>query len=206
MVTIDKERDTVLLEDVSWNYYTQTLHEIGHGATRVVYDEGRMEIMTVSNEHERAKKAAARLLEAYADQMGFTMEGIGNVTLRRQDLGKGLEPDECYYVTSEQPPSSSEGMDILNFPPPDLAIEVEITRGTLSKRSIYAQLGVNELWRWDGSRMRVLQLRQNKTYEEIEVSGCFPDLSLEAFSHFLLLAIRTTQSAAVKAWREHLRM
>lgn len=172
---VDKDKATVLLDHVSWEYYTHTLSEIGHGAVRIVYDRGRMEIMTVSNEHERFKKIAARLLEIYGLENRITLEGFGSVTLHRRDIKRGLEPDECYYITSTPPPLSNKGMDIKRHAPPALAIEVEITQGTISKRSIYSKLGVPELWRWSGQAMHVLHRQETGEYVEVPASRYVPD-------------------------------
>src|SRR3569833_2911402 len=85
-------------ENVSWAYYTQTLRELercGQHA-RVTYDRGRMEIMTVSRRHEVVKKVIGRRIEAYVYEAVPGVEGVCNVTCRRETLERGLEPDECY--------------------------------------------------------------------------------------------------------------
>lgn len=206
MVTFAKEKTSVILEDVSWDFYTRTLHEIGHGATRIVYDEGRMEIMTTSMRREAIKTFIARLLEMWSVEKDVPVYGFGNVTLRREDLGQGLEPDECYYVSLDQPPLSDSGMDIVNYPPPDFAIEVEVSRGMLSKRAIYAALGVPEIWRWDGSSLRVLRLRESREYEEVAASICLPTVPLDAIAGYLRRAIEgENQHTLIKAWRDSLR-
>jgi Uma2 family endonuclease len=38
-------------------------------------------------------------------------------------------------------------------PPPDLAVEVDISHGSRSKFRIYARLKVKELWRFDGKKV-----------------------------------------------------
>src|SRR4051794_16559865 len=88
----------VTLNGVSWAFYQNMLAEIGDGHVRLTYDTGRLEIMSPSTLHERVKTVLGRLIEAYADEMGILIEGLGSTTFDREDLQKGLEPDECYYV------------------------------------------------------------------------------------------------------------
>src|SRR5204863_3892315 len=65
-------------------------------------------------------------------------------------LSRRLEPDECYYVANEPLVRDKLHLDLAVDPPPDLAIEVEISRDSLNRHRIYAALGVPELWRYDG--------------------------------------------------------
>lgn len=178
-----------IFEDVSWEYYTQTLNELDRNGqhARVTYDRGRMEIMTVGRRHESIKMAIARLLETYAGEYRLPVEGVGNVTCRRQGLKRGLEPDECYYVTSTYR-GTDDFLDLENNPPPDLAIEVEVSRGIGARRAIYADLGVPEIWRFDGVTVTVLRLAGGK-YVPVERSELFPELNMAEFSQFVVRAI-----------------
>jgi Uma2 family endonuclease len=179
-----------VFENVSWEYYTQTLHQLDRSGqhARVTYDRGRMEIMTVGRRHEMIKKVIGRLLEKYADESGIGIEGVGNVTCRRQDVARGLEPDECYYVTSDYATIDDDLLDLEKNPPPDLAVEVEVTAGLGTRREIYAELGVPEVWRFDGRRVGVLSL-VGREYVPNDRSRFFPDLNLLEFSEFVIRAI-----------------
>ena len=118
-----------VFENVTWDYYTQTLEALDRSGqhARVTYDRGRMEIMTVGRKHEIIKMAISRLLETYAGEMRIGIEGVGNVNCRRAGLDRGLEPDECYYVTSVYK-GAEDKLDLDNNPPPDLAVEVEVSQ------------------------------------------------------------------------------
>jgi len=178
-----------VFENVSWDYYTQTLLALDASGqhARVTYDRGRMEIMTVGRRHEIIKKAIGRLLETYAGELRIGIEGVGNVTCRRKDIERGLEADECYYVTSEYH-GNDDLLDLDNNPPPDLAVEVEVSRGIGTRRSIYAELGVPEVWRFDGVNVLVMSLVDNR-YEPVGRSRFFPALDLAEFSQFVVRAI-----------------
>src|SRR5438105_12709554 len=110
--------DGFVFETADWDYYNKTL-EVGQGQRiRVNYDAGRMEIMTLSDEHESIKKAVARVFEHYAHRARIRALGRGSVTCRREDVGKGLEPDECYYIVSRPMRDSKGQLDLIGGPPP----------------------------------------------------------------------------------------
>ena len=166
---------------VSWEAYVRLCDDIVHGRTRITYDQGRMEIVVVSNRHEWVKTVLARIIEAYADAVGIDIEGYGNTTMRREDLARGLEPDECYYVAhaAAMIGRAAEGrpFDFTVEPPPDLAIEVDISPPEVPKQSIYAALGVPELWRYDGRTVTYQALGTDRRYAPVERSLAFPNLS-----------------------------
>ena len=201
----DAER-RVVLAPVSWSLYQQILRELGDNrGTRLAYDDGRLEIMSPSDFHEDVKKIVARLIEAYADASGIDIQGYGAWTMNREAMKKGLEPDECYYVQSFPAIASKRGLDLAVDPPPDLAIEVDISRSTLPKHPIYAALGVPEVWRYDGKRFRILRRTDAGDYAESPQSGCFPDFPIEAVNRFVAIGLESHQPAAVRALREWLK-
>lgn len=196
-----------VLEDVSWEYYDRTLRELEarHQHVRVTYDDGRMEFKTLGDEHERTKKTVARLIELYALEQDIPITGLGSITCRRKKLRKGLEPDECYYVNTPAPPMTRKELDLNKYPPPDLAVEIDITQGSIERQPIYEALRVREIWRFDGQRLSVLLRAEQGGYQSSDHSVAFPDLSLEQFNQFVSMAITGTQHEAVRAFRDWLR-
>src|SRR5215210_2235766 len=105
-MTIDiyPEQRSVLMHEVSWDYYSRTLEEVGPSrGTRITFAQGSMEIKKTSAKHQRVKKSIARLLEMFALEADIPIAGFGNLRLRSEQLKIGLEPDECYYVYARQP-------------------------------------------------------------------------------------------------------
>lgn len=201
-----REAETrVVLEPVSWSLYQQILRELGDSrGKRLAYDDGRLEIMSPSDFHEDVKKIVARLIEAYADAMGIDIHGYGSLTMDREALKKGIEPDECYYVQSFPAIANKRGVDLTVDPPPDLAIEIDISRSTLPKQPIYAALGVPEVWRYDGKRFGILRRSPSGGYEPSQHSGCFPDLPIDELNRFVGIGLASRQPAALRALREWL--
>jgi Uma2 family endonuclease len=62
----------------------------------------------------------------------------------QQEMLKGIEPDPCFYIQNEASVRGKKRLDLSTDPPPDLAIEIDITSRTHPE--IYAALGVPELW------------------------------------------------------------
>ena len=196
----------VVLYDVPWSLYDQILRDIGDSnAVRFTYDSGRLEIMSPSGFHEAVKTIAARLIETFAQESGIPIEGYGTWTMKREDLAKGLEPDECYYVQTLPLIGQKIELDLTVDPPPDLAIEVDISPHDVAREPIYAALGVGEIWRYDGRRMIILRRTPDAEYVEVGQSLSLPTFPIEDFNRFLQIGIQSRQHAAVEALREWLR-
>ena len=195
----------VVLQPVSWWLYQQILRELGDNrGSRLAYDDGRLEIMSPSAVHADVTKTISRLIEAYADAAGIDIEGYGSMTMDREALKKGIEPDECYYVQNVPTITDERGVDVTTDPPPDLVIEVAICRFALPKQPIYPALGVPEIWRYDGKRFSILRRTASGGYEPAEQSGCFPGLPIDEVNRFVEISLASGQSAAVRALRQWL--
>ncbi|MBP0019561.1 MAG: Uma2 family endonuclease [Cyanobacteria bacterium SBLK] len=161
-----------ILPNIKWQQYESLLATLGdyHGL-RFVYLEGTLEIFMPSPEHELLKKAIARLLERYAEEMGILLHGYGSTTFRREALGRGLEPDECYCIGQFK-----------DFP--DFAIEVNLTSGGVDKLAVYQGLGIPEVLIWQSDRLTLYDLR-GTTYRESTNSQFFPDLDWQLFAQYI---------------------
>ena len=201
----DAPRQHLLLRNVSWGYYEHTLRELEaeHQHLRITYDRGRMEIMSPSPRHERAKRLIGMLIESYALERGLWFLGLGSVTCRREDLDRGLEPDECYYV--QHRPRDPDELDLAVDPPPDLAVEVDITSASIARQPIYAALGVPEIWRFDGLTITVLLRQADGRYVPAETSLALPQLPMAQLKHFFSMGLTGDQHTAVMAFRNWLR-
>ena len=196
----------VLLEGVSWTTYERLLRELNDRPIHLTYDDGLLEIFVPGPPHENVKKIVARLIEAYADASGIDVEGLGLMTMKVRRKKKGLEPDECYYVGNiGRALGLGEKFDAKKDPPPDLAIEVDVTSDSLPREPIYAALRVPEIWRHDGERFGVLLRQADGAYAPAAASAAFPALPMEQVNRFLAVGLADGQSAAVRALREWMR-
>lgn len=156
---------------------------------RLTYYCGALEIMTPSRRHENFKKCIARMIEVFALERDIPLYGYGSTTFRREAKERGLEPDECYCVGSD--------MDEV----PQIALEVMITSGGISKLAVYAGLGVREVWFWKDERFELYTLTE-QGYQPLARSQFIPALDFEVLARF---ALHGDQHQAVVAYRDFLR-
>jgi Uma2 family endonuclease len=167
----------LLLHDVSWAEFEAILEELGeHRSTRIAYDHGLLEIMAPLPEHEGDKEILSDLLKAFMEELGIELCALGSTTFKKQAMLRGIEPDQCFYIQNEAAIRGKKRLDLAVDPPPDLALEVDITSRTHPET--YAALGVPELWRRVGGKIRIYQLQQGE-YVEVEESPAFPGWPLQ---------------------------
>ena len=175
----------VILHNTSWVTYERLLKERGdNSAPRFTYDRGELEIMSPSPEHEKVNRRIAQLVLAVAEELGIEAEDLGSTTFRREDLERGFEPDSCFYIQNEEQVRGKDRIDLDVDPPPDLVIEIDITSPSFSKLPIYAQIGVPEVWRYDGERMTILVL-EGSDYAETAESIVLPPVTSNVLTDFV---------------------
>jgi len=195
----------VVLEGIRWTTFEALLEDLGDHRGRATYDGGRFELMSPSKKHEAIKKLLARLIELYALEMGIDIESLGSTTFRRPDLERGIEPDECYYVQHAAAIRGRDDVDLTRDPPPDLVVEAEVTRCVIERLPIYAALGVPEVWRHNGERLRVERLGPDGVYRHAAQSGVFPHLPIDELDRFLVRRKEDGENAILRAFLEWVR-
>jgi Uma2 family endonuclease len=190
--------------DIDWTIYDGLLKLFEGRRLRITYDRGRLEIMTTSPMHERSKKLLARLFETLTEELNIPVLGLGAFTCRREDLDRGLDPDECWYIQHELAMRARTQIDLSTDPPPDLVIEVEVSRSVLNRLGIYAAVGVPEVWRHDGETVRVLRLENNE-YVPASASVVVPQAPLDVMVQFLAQRDQLGETGVVRAFRAWVR-
>jgi Uma2 family endonuclease len=202
METVESRAEQrVLLRNISWETYERLLDERGDSRVpRLAYDRGDLEIMSPSSEHESVAYFVALLVAVLAEEMRVNAYGVGSTTYRRGDIGRGFEPDASFYIRNEERIRGKPRIDLYVDPPPDLVIEVDITRPSLDKVPIYARLGVHEVWRYDGERMTILIL-EGSDYAETTESIVLPPVTSSVLTDF----IEKSKTARRTAWLKEVR-
>ncbi len=200
-----KQGSSVVLEPISWDLYERLVEELGESHIFLTYDEGRLEIMAPLPIHDRVKKAVSRVIEMYSLEVDIPVEGFGSTTFKRRDLRKGLEPDECYYVANIAAVEGRTEFDFTIDPPPDLAIEVDWRSRSIDRQSIYAALGVPEIWRYDGTKFTYLKRSKQGKYVHTEKSLAFPNLPVSDLNRFVEMAMAGRQHETMKALQKWVR-
>jgi Uma2 family endonuclease len=125
------------------------------------------------------------------------------LTLEREDLTRAIEPDTCFYIQNESV-VRGKSINLPADPPPDLVVESDYTSSSLNKFSIYASLGVPEIWRYRNQSLLVYQLVEGN-YEQRENSLAFPFLQIAEIPAFIEQSKTIGQRAAVRLFRERVR-
>jgi Uma2 family endonuclease len=172
---------------------------------RLAYCDGELEIMSPGRKHERANWILDNLIFVLCEETNRDVEGCGSLTCDRDDLEKGMEPDSCYYLDSLSKLSSPDELDLKIDPPPDLMIEVDMSRNSLKKIPILLALGVPEWWRYNGDTLQVFILKEN-AYVPASRSTAFPQFDLVAeLPRFIRRHDEIGQLAMMKEFRQWVR-
>ena len=195
----------LVFPQVSWEQYENLLEDLlDRPGIRVSYNEGRLQVMSPSAEHEEYKDFLLRIAQAVAEELEIPLETRGSATWKRRTLRKGVEPDACFYVANAHRVIGRRTIDLEFVPPPDIVVEIDATNESLSKLPIYAALGVPEIWRYDGQRMQMYELNGD-TYVEASASRFFPGVTCPMLTEFLELSNTQGQTEALKAFRQRIR-
>lgn len=194
----------VLLHDVSWQEFEAILEEFGeHRASRIAYSQGTLEIRMPLPEHEVNKEIIGDMVKILLEELEIDRECFGSTTFKRKDMAQGIEPDNCFYIQNQALMIGKKRIDLTVDPPPDLAIEVDVTSKT--QIDVYEALGVPELWRYENNKLQINVL-QDGTYIESEISPTFPNLPIvEAISQFVEQSRIIGTSPTLRAFRKWVR-
>ena len=194
----------VILKCVSWSTFKALLADVGDDrAWRIAYDRGVLEIRMPLEEHEEPKRLIESFVEAIVDELEIELRSLGSLTLEREDLTRAVEPDSCFYIQNESV-VRGRNINFPNDPPPDLVIESDYTNSSVDKDSIYAALGVPELWRYRRQSLQVYQLVGGK-YEKCDRSLAFSFLPVAEIPGFIEQSRTIGQRAAVRLFRQRIK-
>lgn len=197
-----KRGRAVVLSNVDWKTYTRLLKALDERPRlRLTYDQGELEIMVTSSEHEGETEFLGRLIVTMTQAFSLPIRAGGSVTMKRKRMQKGLESDKCFWIANAAKLAGVKRLDLKIHPPPDLAIEVDVTSSSMNRFRIYAALGVPEVWRLEGDALSFHQLA-GKKYAEVPTSPTFAGIAPADLMTFVKQA-RTApdENATVDAFR-----
>lgn len=187
----------IVFHDVSWDDYEAMLRIVGDRHIRVTYDQGTMEIFMPTFGHDNDANNLGRLVEILTEELDVDVEGGDTTTHKREDLGKGAEPDKCYWFEKNaRHMRGKRQLDLTRDPVPDLVIEVDVTRTSLERLKIFAAMRVPEVWRSTSRALQFLHLQEDGTYQPRPTSRNFPSLPASAVAQFL----KDGRSADKRVW------
>ncbi len=203
-----KAENYMVLHPISWETFIRLSEELSpNPSKRLAYNEEYLQIMSPLGEHENNNWFIARLIFTMAEEWDMNIKSFGSLTLKRDDIQKGIEPDACFYLKNELEVRNKENIDLNKGDiPPDLAVEIDITSGSLNKLPIYATLGVAEVWRYDGKMLQIYGLNLiQKNYEPINKSLAFPSLDITLIPQWLKQRLIIGETATLKQVRQWIR-
>ncbi len=194
-----------VLRNVGWSGYEALLAMIGDGHTRVTYDRGDAELMSPSHHHDYYKVILGHIVATITEELGIDCHDTGSTTWKKPLEDRGLEPDQCFYLKNiDNIPHKLGAIDLSVDPPPDLAIEIEITRSVLDHMGVYAALGIPEVWRFDGDTLLIERLGPDSRYTHVPASIELPPVSPVEIVHWVREAegtwSRTRWNRAFREW------
>ena len=198
------EQEEISLNGVSWEAYESFLDDLEKSGRRrrVIYDRGRMVILSPLPKHEKWKSLLGCFVEAIAYELKIPISTYGQTTWKRRDLQRGLEPDECFYIQHERQMRGKLEIDLKRDPAPDLCIEIDLRRGDIDKPGVYAALGIGEVWHLRKGEIEALVLQADGTYRRCETSAAFPFLRPADLKQFLDRFGEVDQNALIRKVRQ----
>jgi Uma2 family endonuclease len=194
-----------VLHDIDWPTYTRVLRAFqGRRRFRLTYDRGTLEIMSPLWEHEEPADLLGCFIVVLTEELNLPRRAGRSVTLRRRRKRRGLEPDNCYWIATAPRLQGKRHLDLGVDPPPDLAVEVDITNSSLDRMSIYAALGVPEVWRL-GAAGLAFHVLEAGAYRVRPHSLAFPQLASADLGGFLGQLGQTDDTALVQQFRDWVR-
>ncbi len=195
------------LGNVTWDQYIAVSDAFPErGCVRVTYDGGGIELMSLGELHELVKYLVGRLIDALMEELNVSGNGFGQMTHRRQDLAKALEPDACYYFKNwKKVRGLQRPIDLHRDPPPDLALEIDVTSSSIPRMPIYEKLGVPELWRFKDETIQVYVLNRYGKYKESKRSLTFPAIPISELVSFVVQGIQEDATAMIRSFRPWVR-
>ncbi len=202
MVATPQRADRVVLSNISWEQFESVLEDLGdQRSAHIAYDNGSLEIMTPLPEHEHFKEVLGDAVKDIADELELDYESYGSTTWRQQTQMAGVEPDNCFYFQHEATVRGRLDLDLSQGdPPPDLALEIDLTSKSLNRFPIYARLGIPEIWCYDQGELKIYHL-QRDTYIQAEISLAIPGLPIQELPQI----IETHRSQGRRAIRRAVR-
>lgn len=198
----------VILSNVTWQQYEKLLSELGNERqTRLTYLRGKLEMMTPVEAHERCSRLIDSLILVLVDELKVPITSVVPATLKQIELDCATEPDACYYFEELSLPNKTE-LDLSRDMPPDLLVEVALTKSNLEKLPIYASLGIPEVWRYLTTagedmlkgKLLIYQL-QRDGYVERTHSLAFPFLPAMRILEFMEQSDSMSLAAALRVLR-----
>jgi Uma2 family endonuclease len=194
--------DGVLLHNVSWSTYESLLRDHPDVPNpHFTYDRGDLLIMVLSADHERINSTLTLLIDVLAEAFDLESQSFGSMTHKRKELRLGFEPDSCFYFKNEERMRGKQRLDLSVDPPPDLVLEIDISRPSLNKLPIFAAFGIPEVWRFAGETVE-FHLLEDGEYTKSQSSASLPLVTADIVTMFVHTSLKLGRLEWMKSVRD----
>jgi Uma2 family endonuclease len=177
--------EPAIFHNVDWREYERLMDELGERpGVRVSFDEGTLEIMTISTDHGFYEDYLQNLIRLLSMRLKFRFRSFGRATMKNSEAQKGKKPDGCFFIKSCDLIGRRKHLDFEKDPPPDIALEIDLSTKSIRKLPIYRALRVPEVWLYNGSVLAIHRL-SDQGYTSVNRSEELPFLTSQLLTNFL---------------------
>ena len=164
----------LVVPDLDWSVYETWVDSLPQcSPIRMAFDGSNLELMTKSPDHEKFRQLLGYAIFEIAKALNLPLASYGEMTWKRPAIDRGIEADQCYYMEPakiEMAARIKGKHPSRRMPPPDLAVEIDISPPEIDRRGIYAAMQVGELWRFDGQKLAIERLGRDSRYRPVLAS------------------------------------
>ena len=158
----------------TWQDYQAVLNYLGDCTIpRVKYSNGELLLMVPLPEHGKQLDVVADMVKVLLRHQGLRFDSYPETTMTLPEQF-GITPDHFFYI-GELPVVGQRRVDWATAPPPDLAIESDVT--SFTNPQDYLPYRVSELWLIRRQRIEIYHL-QDVEYVLVQQSRFFPGFDL----------------------------
>lgn len=195
----------LVLNDISWETYEKLLEIFSdRSIPRLTFYQGTLELIIPGTEREVYSWTLGQLIIALSEEMELEIAGFRSSTWRSQPKATGKEADECFYIQNEAKVRNKLKIDLTVDPPPDLAIEVDLTHSSIDAMSVYAELKVPEVGLWRQGKLTINILKE-EGYVESETSLAFGSFPVKEIAQFMNFESDKGHNAKMREFRQWVR-
>ncbi|MEO1760831.1 MAG: Uma2 family endonuclease [Cyanobacteria bacterium J06629_18] len=196
------EGSYIVLHGISWETYEILLQAFAeHPKLRITYYHGTLELMTPLPEHETYSWTLGRLIVVLTEELGLEIRGLKSSTWRSKPKAAGKEADECFYIQNEAAVRDKLNIDLKIDPPPDLAIEIDLTSSSIDKMAVYFELKVPEVWGYEQGKLTI-NILTDTGYIDSETSLAFGSFPVKELARFMQLNSQKGENARIREFRK----
>jgi Uma2 family endonuclease len=197
--------DRFVIRNIDWATYKVISGALPNSHYHMAFDGENLELMTTSTDHGSCSALLFLFVVVLTEELELPRRSVRDMTCDSDVVERAAEPDDSFYIANEPRVRGKKRINLDTDPPPDLSVEIEITRSSIQRMKIYANLRVPEYWRCDGESVRFYHLGADGQYVEAERSLSFPFLTAADLSRFVAQRLQQDENSLVRSFREWVR-